>query len=212
MTRLLCCVLFGLCATSLYGQTHEAEPNDTAATATKVELGVTAIGELRWIGVNKYEADWWTFDATAGDTLRFVSGAALPSTSMQLYGDDGVTLLADEVRDAPELRYAITRTGTYFLKLSGVAENGTTPATTDYYEIGLYTNREPNDIPSQARVVALGERVIGFPIVRDGTRGLGMPIGVETDLVIVGGRRRGAVLRDPGQLEEIRAGPGDRIA
>jgi len=164
-------VLFGLCATSLYGQTHEAEPNDTAATATKVELGVTAIGELRWIGVNKYEADWWTFDATAGDTLRFVSGAALPSTSMQLYGDDGVTLLADEVRDAPELRYAITRTGTYFLKLSGVAENGTTPATTDYYEIGLYTNRhpkppcpvandrEPNDIPSQARVVALGERV-----------------------------------------------------
>src|SRR5213075_3154779 len=212
MTRLLCCVLFGLCATSLYGQTHEAEPNDTAATATKVELGVTAIGELRWIGVNKYEADWWTFDATAGDTLRFVSGAALPSTSMQLYGDDGVTLLADEVRDAPELRYAITRTGTYFLKLSGVAENGTTPATTDYYEIGLYTNRhpkppcpvandrEPNDTLAQRDDAGLRRDVIGFPI------------GVETDLVIVGGRRRGAVLRDPGQLEEIRAGPGDRIA
>src|SRR6267378_2047515 len=101
MTRLLGPALFFLSATSLYGQTHEVEPNDTAATATKVELGATAIGELRWIGVNQYEADWWTFDATAGDTLRFESHGALSSPLMQLYGDDGVTLLAEEVRDAP---------------------------------------------------------------------------------------------------------------
>lgn len=169
MTRLLCFVLFGLCATPLYGQTHEAEPNNTPATATKIDLGSTAVGVITRIDSLKTESDWWTFDAAAGDTLRFEADGAPTNPWMRLYADDGTTQLAEEVRDEPQLRYVVTKPGKYFLLLTDFPPGGN-----NYYEIGLWTNRhpkppcgvandrEPNGIPPEARVVGLGERVDGM--------------------------------------------------
>jgi hypothetical protein len=175
MTRLLCCVLFGLCATPLYGQTRETEPNNAPATATKVELAATAIGELKGISSSQYEVDWWTLEASAGDTLSFDTDAAIPQVLwLELYAADGTTRLDNPEHYLPEVRHIVTKTGTYFVKVSGIAQNGLSATATNYYEIGLYTNRhpkppcavaddrEPNDVPGTARVITMGRRLNGI--------------------------------------------------
>lgn len=162
MTRLLFLATAVVIATPLHGQTPEVEPNDSPATATKVALGATAAGVITRIDSLTRNPDWWTFDATAGDSLRFEFDGAW----VDLYAEDGKTRLADP-RD-PVIYYVVKKTGPYFLRVS------TTLGGDEYYEIGLWTNRhakppcevandrEPNDIPATARVVAFSERVDGI--------------------------------------------------
>ena len=162
MTRLLFLATAVVIATPLHGQTPEVEPNDSPATATKVALGATAAGVITRIDALTRNPDWWTFDATAGDSLRFEFDGAW----VDLFAEDGKTRLVDP-RD-PAIYYVVTKTGRYFLRASTFLGGD------QYYEIGLWTNRhpkppcevandrEPNDIPAIARVVAFSERVDGI--------------------------------------------------
>ena len=174
ITRLLGLALLCLPATALFGQSHEREPNDTPATATKVALGATAIGELTAMDSITYNADWWTFDATAGDTLDFEADGAVAPPLLELYAPDGTTNLTAG-HDYPHVGYIIKTTGTYFLKVnSDMWGDYVRPALFNYYEIGLYTSHhpkppcavandgEPDDVPATARSIALGQRIDGM--------------------------------------------------
>lgn len=178
MTRLLwlaAAVVAG--TTPLCAQTRETEPNNSPATANTVALGGQAAGaiDVDEPGSPNHDPDYWTFDATSGDTLAFEMHAVFMPW-LRLIAPDGTTVLADV--GAPDhgyysvtLHYVVQTTGRYFLFASDEDVGG---GPDSYYTIDLYTNRfpkppcavagerEPNDSFTTAVAVTLGSTIQGI--------------------------------------------------
>jgi len=113
----------------------EQEPNDAPATASRVTIGDSAVGELCSADANPAgDVDYWAFTGQAGMTIELDVDAAahglLVDPAVALFANDGTTRVAfnDDADGAdPRLQYSITATGTYFAAVSTLTDPGGNP-------------------------------------------------------------------------------------
>jgi pre-peptidase len=113
----------------------EQEPNDAPATATRVAIGDSAVGDLCARDANPAgDVDYWAFTGQAGMTIELDVDAAshglLVDPAVALFASDGTTRVAfndDADGTDPRLQYSITVPGTYYAAVFSVSEPGGNP-------------------------------------------------------------------------------------
>jgi subtilisin-like proprotein convertase family protein len=150
---------------------HEAEPNDSAATASPIASGERIRASLFPAG----DVDFYSFSASAGErvfTAVSTAGSAAGSSSnsqLTLLGSDETTVIEFDDENGSQSPQSssiagatIPSDGTYFLKV-----NDATPGTAPELPYDLYlqlrsgpptAETEPNDTPATAN--PLGERFV----------------------------------------------------
>jgi hypothetical protein len=105
----------------------DAEPNDTAATATELIVGDPAFGTIGQAG----DGDIFRITVAAGQRLTFdvdaeVDGAELDAELTLLASDGGTVLAANDDTDGldPRLTHTFREAGTYYLKVIDLFREG----------------------------------------------------------------------------------------
>jgi len=121
--------------------TAESEPNDTRKEAMEVSLGTEIDGEL-----TTAEADWFAFDAEAGQTVivEFSRSAADGVTSVILYGLDGdyQDLVFVGTDDPTRLEETLGATGTHYVEVVDIQQSA------GGYTLGITTDAEETSTPT----------------------------------------------------------------
>lgn len=94
------------------------EPDDLISSAKNLELGTSQVHNFCFD-----TADWFTFDATAGNvyTISTSGSEQYANTYLALYDSDGDTLLAtngDDFSSDADLTWTAIESGTYYIKAS----------------------------------------------------------------------------------------------
>jgi photosystem II stability/assembly factor-like uncharacterized protein len=122
--------------------TAETEPNNTAAQANYMEIGDSLDAAIAATG----DVDYYAFSATAGDTVEITGHTRNTSTlegRIVLYSSSGSWLAEYNWGTIQRVAYAVTATGTYYIRYS-YAGNYTS-----------YPNSTPNE-PVRPQTRALG--------------------------------------------------------
>jgi hypothetical protein len=110
-----------------YGEANDAEPNDTAESATEVFLPAILAGTISRNG----DVDLYKFKAAAGQQLVFENGAVALNSSLQpivrILSEDQAQL-AEFGADGPEsvssFSYRFTKAGIYYIQISDFQKSG----------------------------------------------------------------------------------------
>lgn len=113
----------------------ELEPNDTPASATRMAIGDSVVGEVCAHDASVAgDVDYWAFTAQAGTTVELQVDVVVLGLSgdpfVALFASDGTTRLAfnDNAGFADSrLQFSIAATGTYYAAVSTVADPGGNP-------------------------------------------------------------------------------------
>lgn len=160
---------------SLFAESDENEPNDSAEAAVALADGQSASGTIGFQG----DEDWFSFQIGANQLIQVEMSA--PGVSdvrlrWSLYASDATTRLAQS--DEPEgdaawpveNRAVGNAAGTYYVKVEDIPEDGADADLSRFYQITVRAVAEPdaqeqaapNDTPATATPVSDGQTLTGY--------------------------------------------------